>query len=391
MSTRRMPIRSAPTLEEALRLASGDAGRDRAAPAAPATQTPPQAAAQRPTAPCRRRAARALSARPAGAEDRAGGLAVHWTVVRGGRAAASCSTRGQPTRCCRWRAGRYVVEARDGPVSAHADGRRRRSAPTVAAVPLNAGTLRVRAHGAEVRRAAQRCHHHHQRGRAGGDGKPALGAPVAVFKGGEGVATLPAGRYLVRVEQGLVRAERSVVVPAGSQGRIDIPLNGARVLLSAVGPEGAGAARAAGVQHRPRTIPDAPSGRREVARSAARQAEFMLPPGTYYVIARLGSVEARERAGARPRRRGAAHAVACRRAVSRLSTKPSGGARRRRATVSYRDRAHRRRRREASPPAGRRRCCCCPAAATASRAATAADERAQSCARSRSRPGRCSS
>ena len=40
--------------------------------------------------------------------------------------------------------------------------------------------------------------------------------------------------------------------------------------------------------------PDAPKGRREVARSAARQAEFSLPPGTYYVIARLGGVETRE-------------------------------------------------------------------------------------------------
>ena len=32
-----------------------------------------------------------------------------------------------------------------------------------------------------------------------------------------------------------------------------------------------------------------------MARSAAAQAEFALPPGTYYVIARQGSVEARER------------------------------------------------------------------------------------------------
>jgi hypothetical protein len=40
---------------------------------------------------------------------------------------------------------------------------------------------------------------------------------------------------------------------------------------------------------------DPPRGRREVARSAASQAEFALPPGVYYVIARQGSVEARER------------------------------------------------------------------------------------------------
>jgi hypothetical protein len=32
-----------------------------------------------------------------------------------------------------------------------------------------------------------------------------------------------------------------------------------------------------------------------VARSAASQAEFALPPGTYYIIARQGTVEARER------------------------------------------------------------------------------------------------
>src|SRR5437773_194585 len=60
--------------------------------------------------------------------------------------------------------------------------------------------------------------------------KDATGPPLAMFKGGEGLVILPAGRYLVRVEQGLVRSERSVVVPAGSQGRIDVPLNAARVL-----------------------------------------------------------------------------------------------------------------------------------------------------------------
>jgi hypothetical protein len=40
---------------------------------------------------------------------------------------------------------------------------------------------------------------------------------------------------------------------------------------------------------------DPPRERREVARSAASQAEFVLPPGTYYVIARQGEAEARER------------------------------------------------------------------------------------------------
>jgi Ca-activated chloride channel family protein len=84
-----------------------------------------------------------------------------------------------------------------------------------------------------------------------------------------------------------------VVVPAGSQGRIEIPLNGARVILTAVGREGAGPLELP-VFSISEDDPDAPKGRREVARSAARQAEFTLPAGTYYVVARLGGVETRE-------------------------------------------------------------------------------------------------
>ena len=101
-----------------------------------------------------------------------------------------------------------------------------------------------------------------------------------MFKGGEGLVMLAAGRYLVRVEQGLVRAERSVVVPAGSQGRIEIVLNAARLLLSAAGHDGSASAEAV-VFSVDEDDPDAPKGRREVVRSAARQADFVLPPGTY--------------------------------------------------------------------------------------------------------------
>ena len=116
--------------------------------------------------------------------------------------------------------------------------------------------------------------------------------------------------------------------------------------------------------------PDAPKGRREVARSAARQADFVLPPGTYYVVARQGSVEARERLAVGPgdvvRRTlnvagGASGACnqASRRATQALSE-----------LVSYRVE-----RLDGSPPevittSRPRPCCCCRAAATASKAAT---------------------
>jgi hypothetical protein len=186
-----------------------------------------------------------------------------------------------------------VVEARDGPAMASLTVDVGDTAPTLAAVPLNAGTLLVKAVAQRTGTPLADAVISISDAGQSADGKPAPGAPVAVFKGGEGSATLTAGRYVVRVEQGLVRTERAVVVPAGSQGRIEIPLNGARVVLTALGRDGAGALELP-VFSISEDDPDAPKGRREVARSAARQAEFSLPPGTYYVIARLGGVETRE-------------------------------------------------------------------------------------------------
>src|SRR5262249_36942099 len=102
----------------------------------------------------------------------------------------------------------------------------------------------------------------------------------------------------VHVEQGLVRAERSVIVPAGSTGRLDIPLNAARLLLSAA-QDAAGAAEVV-VFSVVEDDPDAPKGRREVVRSSARQADFVVPPGPYYGVARQGGAETRERLAVGP-------------------------------------------------------------------------------------------
>ena len=194
-------------------------------------------------------------------------------------------------------AGRYVVEARDGAASALATVDVAEQGPTLANVILNSGTLQVR--GQAQKTAAPLGDAIITISTAGPDTKKeAVGPPVAVFKGSEVTATLPAGRYMVRVEQGLVRTERAVVVPAGSQGRIDVPLNGALVQLMATGRDG-------GALDVPifsvfEDDPDSPRGRREIARSAARQADFVLPPGTYYVNVRQGTAEAQERVAVGP-------------------------------------------------------------------------------------------
>ena len=104
---------------------------------------------------------------------------------------------------------------------------------------------------------------------------------------------LPAGRYVVFVEEGLVRAQRSIVVPAGSRGRVDMALNGARLRVTAVIRDGLGELDAP-VFSIAEDDPDAPGGRREIAQSAAREAEFVVPPGTYHVSVRQGGLEGRE-------------------------------------------------------------------------------------------------
>ncbi len=286
----------AAAVEEALKLASNDAGR-----------IEPPASAKGAPQPSARPGAAIVPKPPVDAppglylrsllapKSEPVGLTLNWTVTSEGQPrevlysgrAASPHIPAVP--------GRYVVEARDGPISASTAATVVDKGPTVVEVVLNAGTLRVRAQaqksGAPLTDAIVTISEAGQGGESRKDAP--LGLPLAAFKGSEGVAILPAGRYLVRVEQGLVRADRSVVVPVGSQGLVEVPLNAARLQLSAVGKEIAESPDAL-IFSIAEDDPDAPSGRREVARSAARQADFVLAPGTYYVIARLGIIEARE-------------------------------------------------------------------------------------------------
>jgi Ca-activated chloride channel family protein len=183
--------------------------------------------------------------------------------------------------------GRYVVEVSNGLVSARETVVLRENRPLAVFLQLGAGTVRVRA-------VAQ------------GTGAPFPGAiftvsagkgpdsaPLAVFKAGEVPPLLPAGRFFVRADLGLVRSEpQALDVTAGQPTSLDIPLKAGRLQLTTGARDGLA----------PLETPvfivtedDPPRGRREVARSAARQAEFVLPPGIYYVVARQGGVEARER------------------------------------------------------------------------------------------------
>jgi Ca-activated chloride channel family protein len=284
-------------LEEVLRLAGGEGeGLDRATAAALAAppSAAPQGAAAVPTEGPPGLYLRALLA--PGTEPI--GLPLNWTVFteRAGGAALFEARALNPHVPAK--PGHYVVEVRDGAVTGRqeidVDDR-----PTAVNVVLNAGTLQVRAQAQKSAASLGDAIIWVSEASQATDSRRESPPPLAMFRGGEGLLLLPAGRYLVHVEQGLVRAERSVVVPPGSAGRLDIPLNAARLLLSATGQEAAGAGEVV-VFSVVEDDPDAPKGRREVVRSTGRQADFVVPPGTYYVVARTGSVEARERLAVGP-------------------------------------------------------------------------------------------
>jgi hypothetical protein len=121
-----------------------------------------------------------------------------------------------------------------------------------------------------------------------------LGRPLVMTRGSDWDLILPAGRYVVAVERGRQRVTTGIEVVAG--GRIDLEphMTVGELQLTAVAKEG-GAPLAGTLFLVYRDDPDAPSGRREVARSAALRPSLMLPAGPYSVLVRYGSSEFRER------------------------------------------------------------------------------------------------
>jgi Ca-activated chloride channel family protein len=300
MFNARTPEQVVANVEEALRLAGSEAaGVNSPASSAPAQQTPALGAAAVPADGPPGLYLRALLAAAAEPVN----LPLRWTVFTEGKPETVLFAARVANPFVALPRGRYVAEVRDGPVSASQTIDVGDKGPTVANLVLNAGILQIRAQaqksGVALGDAIVAVSDGSEADRAAEGKKESTAPPIAMFRGSEGILMLPAGRYLVRVEQGLVRAERSVIVPAGTQGRIDVPLNAARLLVSASGQD-SGASAEGVVFSVVEDDPDAPKGRREVARSAARQADFVVPPGTYYVVARQGSVEARERLAVGP-------------------------------------------------------------------------------------------
>ena len=221
---------------------------------------------------------------------------MHWSVTRSGQSGPPVFEGRATNPSLALPPGQYRVEARDGAIAVAQTVEVSDTGRGVADLVLNAGTLRVRAQwqktGAligdgviSVADAGQAT--------PGGKADARTGALLASVRGSDTTFLLPAGRYVVFVEEGLVRTQRSIVVPAGSRGRVDMALNGARLRLTAAVRDGLGELDQP-LFSIAEDDPDAPGGRREIAQSAAREAEFVVPPGTYHVSVRQGGLEGRE-------------------------------------------------------------------------------------------------
>ena len=120
-----------------------------------------------------------------------------------------------------------------------------------------------------------------------------LADPQILRHAGAEVAVAP-GNYLVAVTDGALRIERPVGIAAGERVSIAEALNLGALELSAVAAKDGPPLRDL-VYAIFEDDPDAPQGRREVARTAAPAPRLKLPAGTYYVVARHGLAEVRER------------------------------------------------------------------------------------------------
>ena len=118
--------------------------------------------------------------------------------------------------------------------------------------------------------------------------------PIWVGRGGDSELILPAGAYVVRLDNGLAHPEQTATLTAGARATAEFSISLGRLeLLASLTDAGPPATEASYIISE--DDPDSPQGRREIARSAHPEPSFSLPAGTYYVTARLGANEVRQR------------------------------------------------------------------------------------------------
>jgi Ca-activated chloride channel family protein len=192
--------------------------------------------------------------------------------------------------------GSYLVEARLGLAQAQQTIEVTGTRPTRATIPLNAGAIEFDPSSfrdtASSPSAVVSIEEQPERG--AGQGRVLWLGTVAAAE-----VIVPAGTYKIVVQDRQFRTEKLIAVPSGSQGTPLIAQTAGRIRLQARDSAG-GVPSGIVLLSVLEDDPTDPTGRREIARTAANRAEFSLPAGTYHIVARKGAAEVRELVALRP-------------------------------------------------------------------------------------------
>lgn len=215
---------------------------------------------------------------------------VNWRVAKASAPEQAVKEGTTPELIAELAAGTYLVEAKYGLASAKQTIEVAERGQTKARVSLEAASIKVSSTaGKGVDQPSQPFL---TISALGDTTKPP--EPVFTARAAQSDLVLPAGNYRIVAADGLAVKQEDVALAAGDTKTIEFVLGAGRLELSSV-------TREAGDTLDGTTFilsiddPDAPEGRREVTRTAAPRPSFVLPAGTYYVTAKLGAAEVKER------------------------------------------------------------------------------------------------
>jgi hypothetical protein len=182
--------------------------------------------------------------------------------------------------------GTYSVTAKIGDIAANASAEAVLGRSTDVSVVLNAGILRVKLSDKADENLSDVTLALHRRSAGAYD------TPL-IFTNGRLEAAglpLPPGDYQIFAERGDMRVEQTAKVEAGKEVEAVISLATGTLHLEAANADGV--AITDGIYFFvSEDDPDAPSGHRDISRTAVAVPDFQLPPGVYHVTLRQGDTE----------------------------------------------------------------------------------------------------
>jgi len=216
---------------------------------------------------------------------------VHWRITKSGSSDVVRDTRAAALYE-KLEPGSYDVEATLGLAHAREHVEVAADTPVELRVNLNGGVLRMQARPSVG---------------TGGLATPVFtvmpadaetaSPPLWIGREAQPEIVLPAGEYIVSTQVGAARQQSKVSIAPATGTSVNAALTTGTLELSATRgtPASPGEPLANAVTFMLyQDDPDAPQGRREVARSAAPNPNFVLPAGTYYITARTPTAEIRE-------------------------------------------------------------------------------------------------